>query len=253
MWRARGPAREDRPVPTPYERFPDDWSRALAVVAHPDDLEYGAAGAIARWTAEGRTVTYLLVTRGEAGIDTIAPAECGPLREAEQRAAAEIVGVDVVEFLDHADGTIEYGPPLRRDIAHAIRRHRPELVVTGNHRETWPGGNLNSADHRAVGQATIDAVADAGNRWLFPAPDLEPWPGVRWVGVFASPQAGHAVDIGGSFDRAVASLRAHAAYLGALGGAMADADTFLRAAAEQTAAQLPGATLAASFELIPTG
>jgi LmbE family N-acetylglucosaminyl deacetylase len=165
-------------VPTPYEPLPDDWSRALAVVAHPDDLEYGATGAVARWTAEGRIVTYLLVTRGEAGIDTIPPAECAPLREAEQRAAAEIVGVDVVEFLDHADGTIEYGPALRCDIAHAIRRHRPELVITGNHRETWPGGNLNSPDHRAVGQATIDAVADAGNRWLFPEPGLEPWSGV---------------------------------------------------------------------------
>jgi LmbE family N-acetylglucosaminyl deacetylase len=144
-----------------HEPFPDDWSRALAVVAHPDDLEFGAAGAVARWTAEGRHVTYLLVTRGEAGIDTIPPAECGPLREAEQRAAARIVGVEVVEFLDHPDGTIEYGPALRRDIAHAIRRHRPDLVITGNHHAAWPGGNRNTPDHRAVGQAAIDAVADA--------------------------------------------------------------------------------------------
>ena len=118
-----------------------------------------------------------------------------------------------MEFLDHADGTIEYGPALRRDIAHAIRRHRPELVITGNHRETWPGGNLNTPDHRAVGQAAIDAVADAGNRWLFPEPGLAPWRGVRWVAVLGSPNAGHAVDIGATFDRAVASLRAHATYL----------------------------------------
>ncbi len=239
-------------MPTPYEPVPDDWSRALAVVAHPDDLEYGASGAIARWTAEGRSVAYLLVSRGEAGIDTIPPAECGPLREAEQRAAAEAVGVDVVEFLDHADGTIEYGPALRRDIAHAIRRHRPELVVTGNHREAWPGGGLNSPDHRAVGQAAVDAVADAGNRWLFPEPGLAPWAGVRWVAVFGSPLAGHAVDIGGSFDRAVASLRAHAAYLAALGGPLADADAILREAAAQAGAHLPGAALATPFEVIPT-
>jgi LmbE family N-acetylglucosaminyl deacetylase len=239
-------------MPTPYEPVPDDWSRALAVVAHPDDLEYGAAGAVARWTAEGRTVTYLLVTRGEAGIDTIAPAECGPLREAEQRAAARIVGVDVVEFLDHPDGTIEYGPALRRDIAHAIRRHRPELVVTGNHHDTWPGGGLNTPDHRHVGRAAIDAVADAGNRWLFPEPGLAPWSGVRWVAVFGSPDAGHAVDIGATLDRAVASLRAHATYLDALGGAMADAAAVLRDAAERDATHLPGASLAAAFELIPT-
>ena len=236
-------------MPTPYEPVPDDWSRALAVVAHPDDLEYGAAGAVARWTAEGRTVTYLLVTRGEAGIDTIAPAECGPLREAEQRAAARIVGVDIVEFLDHPDGTIEYGPALRRDIAHAIRRHRPELVVTGNHHDTWPGGGLNTPDHRHVGRAAIDAVADAANRWLFPEPGLAPWSGVRRVAVFGSPEAGHAVDIGATFDRAVASLQAHVAYLAALGGASADA--ILRGA-EEAGARLPGATLAAAFELIPT-
>jgi LmbE family N-acetylglucosaminyl deacetylase len=239
-------------VPTPYTPLPDDWSRALAVVAHPDDLEYGASGAVARWTAEGRTVVYLLVTRGEAGIDRIPPAECGPLREAEQRAAAEIVGVEAVEFLDHADGTVEYGPALRRDIAHAIRRHRPELVVTGNHREAWAGGNLNTPDHRAVGQAAIDAVADAGNRWLFPEPGLAPWSGVRWVAVSDSPEAGHAVDIGVSFDRAVASLRAHATYLRALGAGMADADTFLRGKAEEAGTRLRGATLAAAFELIGT-
>jgi LmbE family N-acetylglucosaminyl deacetylase len=244
--------RQDLAVPASYTPLPDDWSRALAVVAHPDDLEYGASGAVARWTAAGRTVTYLLVTRGEAGIDTVAPAECGPLREDEQRAAADVVGVDVVEFLDHADGTIEYGPALRRDIAHAIRRHRPELVVTSNHHPTWPGGNRNTPDHRAVGQATIDAVADAGNRWLFPEPGLQPWSGVRWVAVFGSPEAGHAVDIGATFGRAVASLRAHATYLTALGGDMADPATFLRDAAEQAGARLPGVTLAAAFELIRT-
>jgi LmbE family N-acetylglucosaminyl deacetylase len=239
-------------VPTPYAPLPEDWSRALAVVAHPDDLEYGASGAIARWTAEGRTVTYLLVTRGEAGIDTLAPAECGPVREAEQRAAARVVGVDVVEFLDHADGTVEYGPALRRDIAHAIRRHQPELVITGNHRDSWSGGGANTPDHRAVGQAAIDAVADAGNRWLFPEPGLSPWNGVRGVAVLGSPQAGHAVDIGATFDRAVASLQAHATYLQALGGDMADPEPFLRGAAEAAGRRLPGATLAAAFELITT-
>jgi LmbE family N-acetylglucosaminyl deacetylase len=236
----------------PLEPLPDDWSRALAVVAHPDDLEYGASGAVARWTDEGRTVTYLLVTRGEAGIDTIPPSECGPLREAEQREAARIVGVDTVEFLDHADGTIEYGPALRRDIARAIRRHRPELVITGNHRETWSTGGLNTPDHRAVGQAAIDAVADAGNRWIFAEPGSDPWSGARWVAVLGSPLAAHAVDLGSSFDRAVASLRAHATYLEALGGAMADPEPFLRSAAEEAGARLPGATLAAAFELVPT-
>ena len=68
--------------------LPEDWERALAVVAHPDDLEYGAASAVARWTEQGKTIAYVLVTRGEAGIDTIEPAECARLREAEERARA---------------------------------------------------------------------------------------------------------------------------------------------------------------------
>lgn len=241
--------RHDRPVTEPYEPMPDDWQRALAVVAHPDDLEYGAAAAIGRWTGEGRTVAYLLATRGEAGIDSIPPAECGPLREAEQRAAAAEVGVDVVEFLDHPDGLIEYGLPLRGDIAAGIRRHRPDVVVITNHRDTWAGGGLNMSDHVVVGQAAIDAVRDAANRWLFPERG-EPWSGVRWVAVAASPRSSHAVETSDSFDRGVASLAAHRAYLDALGGPMADPDPFLRAMAEATAERLPGARLASAFELI---
>jgi LmbE family N-acetylglucosaminyl deacetylase len=233
-----------------YAPMPTDWSRALAVVAHPDDLEYGGAAAVARWTAEGRSVRYLLVTRGEAGIDTLPPERCGPLREAEQRAAAAEVGVDVVEFLDHPDGLVEYGVPLRRDIAAAIRRHRPELVVTGNFRETWPGDvGINMADHVATGRAVVDAVRDAANRWLFRDAG-EPWSGVRWVAVAASPRNSHAVDVGEHFARGVASLAAHRAYLAALGGDMADPEGFLRPIAEADGARLPGATLATAFELL---
>lgn len=233
-----------------YEPMPEDWTRALAVVAHPDDLEYGGASAVARWTSQGKHVTYLLVTRGEAGIDTLPPAECGPLREAEQRAAAAAVGVDVVEFLDHPDGLVEYGVPLRRDIAAGIRRHRPELVVTGNFRDTWPGDvGLNMADHTATGRAVLDAVRDAGNRWLFPEAG-EPWGGVRWVAAAASPRNSHAVDVDGYFERGVASLAAHRAYLDALGGDMADPEGFLRPMAEADGVRLPGARLATAFELI---
>lgn len=231
-----------------YLPVPEDFDGALAAVAHPDDLEYGGAAAIARWTAQGRSVARLLATRGEAGIDTLAPAECGPLREAEQRAAAAEVGVADVEFLDHPDGLISYGVPLRRDIAAAVRRHRPEFVILANHRETWPGG-LNMADHRAVGAAAIDAVRDAANRWLFPELG-EPWSGVRRVGVMSSPQSTHAVDTGEVFARGVASLAAHRTYLAALGGAMADPEAFLRSIAEAAGARLPSALLATAFELI---
>ncbi|MFD7609428.1 PIG-L deacetylase family protein [Streptomyces sp. NPDC059828] len=205
------------------EAMPDDWTRALAVVAHPDDLEYGCAAAVACWTDHGKEVAYLLASRGEAGIDTLAPAECAPLREREQRASAAVVGVSAVEFLDHHDGVIEYGTALRRDIAAAVRRHRPELVITLNHRDTWGpavGGNWNTPDHRAVGRATLDAAGDAGNRWIFPEllteQGLEPWSGVRWVAIAGSATPTHAVDAAAGLDRAVRSLLEHRSYIEAL-------------------------------------
>ncbi|MCX3061235.1 PIG-L deacetylase family protein [Streptomyces beihaiensis] len=199
--------------------MPEDWQRALAVVAHPDDLEYGCAAAIANWTDAGREVAYALVTRGEAGIDTLAPEECGPLREREQRTGAAVVGVETVEFMDHRDGVIEYGPALRRDIAAAIRRHRPELLITLNYQDTWGGLYWNTPDHVAVGRATLDAAADAGNRWIFPElaeQGLEPWGGVRWVAVAGSARPTHAVDARPGIDRAVRSLLEHRTYIEAL-------------------------------------
>ncbi|MFF1651550.1 PIG-L deacetylase family protein [Streptomyces sp. NPDC058240] len=196
--------------------MPTDWRRALAVVAHPDDLEYGCAAAVAGWTDGGREVSYLLATRGEAGIDTLEPEKCAPLREREQRASAAVVGVSTVEFLDHRDGVIEYGLPLRQDIAAAIRRHRPELVITLNHRDTWGGVAWNAPDHRAVGRATLDAAADAGNRWIFPElaeAGLQPWNGVRWVAVAGSSAPTHAVDATAGLERSVKSLLAHRTYI----------------------------------------
>ncbi len=158
-------------------------------------------------------------TRGEAGVDTLDPAVCGALREREQRAGAAAVGVSTVEFLDHRDGVIEYGPPLRRDIAAAIRRHRPELVITLNHRDTWGEVEWNTPDHVAVGRATLDAAADAGNRWIFPElteQGLEPWNGVRWVAIAGSSRPTHAVDAGPGLERAVRSLLEHRTYIEAL-------------------------------------
>ncbi|NJP48716.1 PIG-L family deacetylase [Streptomyces sp. SBST2-5] len=207
------------PLITQLSPMPEDWQRALAVVAHPDDLEYGCSAAIASWTDAGREVAYVLATRGEAGIDTLPPEECAPLREQEQRASAAVVGVSTVEFLDHRDGVIEYGPALRRDIAAAIRRHRPELVITLNHRDTWGGTQWNTPDHVAVGRATLDAAADAGNRWIFPElteQGLEPWDGVRWVAVAGSSSPTHAVDATEGMERAVRSLLEHRAYIEAL-------------------------------------
>jgi LmbE family N-acetylglucosaminyl deacetylase len=151
------------------EPVDESWTRALCVVAHPDDMEFGAAAAVARWTGQGKRVVYAMVTSGEAGIDGMAPAEARRVRESEQVASAEIVGVDTVDFLGLPDGVLEYGVALRRAICAAVRRHRPEIVITNNFRDTWGGRNLNQADHIATGRATLDAVRDAGNRWCSPS------------------------------------------------------------------------------------
>lgn len=198
----------------------DGWSKGMAIVAHPDDLEYGAVAAIARWTAAGKEIVYVLATSGEAGIDGMDPEQARVVREKEQRAAAAVVGVRTVEFLGYPDGTLEYGLPLRRDLARAIRRHRPEVLVTINCRPTFENGMVNQADHIAVGQAMIDAARDAGNRWVFRElleEGLEPWPGAKRAAIVASPSARHGVDVSGFVDAGLASLAEHSAYLAGLG------------------------------------
>jgi LmbE family N-acetylglucosaminyl deacetylase len=198
------------------EPLDESFERVLVVVAHPDDIEYGTAAAVDRWTTAGKTVTYLLATRGEAGIDTIAPEEAGPLRAQEERDSASEVGVDIVEFLDYDDGVVVYGTDLRRDIARVIRHRRPEVVVTLTHDEVFASGMPNQADHRAVGLAALDAARDAGNRWIFrellKQEGLEPWGGVRAVLSSAATNPTHYLDVTGHLEPAIASLEAHHLY-----------------------------------------
>ena len=201
--------------------LPDDaFGRVLCVVAHPDDIEYGTSAAVAAWTARGIEVTYLLLTRGEAGMDSSPPGRTAQLRTREQIAASKLVGVSDVTLLDHPDGVLEYGLPLRRDIARAIRTHRPEAVVLGSWEIESPIG-LNQADHRAAGLAGLDAVRDAANRWVFPEQveeGLAPW-SVRWLLIAAHPRPTHGVDVGGDpLERGIASLEAHGQYLAGIPG-----------------------------------
>lgn len=236
------------------EHVTEDWDRALAVVAHPDDMEFGAAAAVARWTRQGKHVVYCLVTSGEAGIDGVAPAESGPLREAEQLESCRLVGVEEVEFLRRPDGVLEYGLPLRSLICEQVRRHRPDIVITNNFRQTWEGGALNQADHVAAGRATLDAVRDAGNRWVFPeqlGDGHEPWNGVREVWLPGSPRAAHAVDVTDTMDDGVASLQAHRAYLDGLGWDT-DFPGFLRESARATGRRL-GTQYATGVEVLSLG
>ena len=205
----------------------EDWQRAIAIVAHPDDLEYGAASAIARWTSQGKEVSYVLATSGEAGIAGLSPGEAGPLREEEQRRSASVVGVNHVEFLGHPDGGVEYGLPLRRDLAGAIRRLRPEIVIGMNFDLTWgEGGSVNHADHRAVGLAILDACRDAANEWVFSDVGA-PWGGISAIYISGTEATTHFVDVTGTIDAGVASLSEHRAYIAALGTDF-DPNTFLR-------------------------
>ncbi|WP_326950821.1 PIG-L family deacetylase [Amycolatopsis sp. NBC_01307] len=197
----------------------ESFHRVLCVVAHPDDMEYGASAAVARWTARGIEVGYLLLTRGEAGMPN-PPEETARLRVAEQQAACAAVGVTHLTILEHPDGVLVYGLDLRRDICREIRRFKPDVVLGTGYEIETPFG-FDQADHRAAGLATLDAVRDAGNRWVFPEQvddeDLEPH-SVRWLILpglagFAT----HGVEVTGEpLRRGIASLEAHAAYLAAL-------------------------------------
>ncbi len=206
----------------PLPQLPDDaFTRVLCVVAHPDDVEYGTSSAVAAWTARGVDVHYLLLTKGEAGMDGLDPAKTRELRQEEQVAGSHAVGVSHVDFLDHPDGVLVYGLDLRRDIARVIRTFRPEAVVVGSWEVEFMGG-LNQADHRAAGLAAVDAIRDAGNRWVFrelaEQEGLEPW-SVRWLLVGATADPTHGVDVTGEpLERGIASLEAHKEYLAGIAG-----------------------------------
>ena len=192
----------------------DDVRRALAVMAHPDDVDFAAAGTIATWTDAGIEVAYLIVTDGDAGgfDDAVAREEIGPLRRAEQTAAAKCVGVSDVRFLGHPDGQVEAGLALRRDIARVIRQVRPDRVLIPSPERDYRRLAPSHPDHRAVGSAALDAVyPDARNPYAFPelrAEGLEAWV-AREVWIAGGPQADHCVDVTDVFERKLAALRSH--------------------------------------------
>lgn len=204
---------------TTLPALPDaDWTRILCVVAHPDDMEYGTSAAVAHWTQSGKTVAYLLLTSGEAGMQ-IPPEEVGPLRALEQQKACGCVGVERLEILNHPDGMLVYSLDLRRDIARVIREFRPDAVVTTNY-DIEAYGGLNQADHRVAGLVTIDAIRDADNTWVFrkelAEQGLPKWP-TKALLVAGHPAPTHGVVVDqAAVDASVASLESHSAYLEAL-------------------------------------
>jgi LmbE family N-acetylglucosaminyl deacetylase len=197
--------------------IPDnEVQRAMVVVAHPDDADFGAAGTVATWVDAGIEVTYLLVTRGDAGGFDDTPRDQMPLlREREQRAAAAEVGVHDVRFLDgYHDGLLEVSQGLVRDISRVIRQVRPRRVLTQSPERWWERLGASHPDHLAAGEATVRAVYPAArNPFAFPEllseEALEAWT-VPELWLMADAHSDHAVDITETFPRKLAALRAHA-------------------------------------------
>jgi LmbE family N-acetylglucosaminyl deacetylase len=231
-------------------------ARILIITAHPDDVDFGAAGTIARWTDAGIEVTYCLVTDGDAGgLDEDFPrAEMPALRRAEQIAAAKCVGVYDVSFLGYPDGRVEATLDLRRDLARVIRQVRPDRVVCPSPERNYARVGASHPDHRAVGSAALDAVyPDARNPFAFPElrerEGLAPWK-VREVWIAGSPSPTHFVDVTTTFGRKIAALRAHESQTGHAD----DLEERIRGWLTRAAALggLPEGHLAESFQVLDT-
>jgi LmbE family N-acetylglucosaminyl deacetylase len=232
-----------------------DLERALVVVAHPDDVDFGAAGTIAGWTDAGIEVAYCIATYGDAGGFDDTPRERMPaLREAEQRAAAKVLGVSDVTFLGYPDGRVYLTHELRRDITRQIRRFRPQRVLCPSPQRNWLRIGPSHPDHLAVGEAALCAVyPDARNPFAHPellaAEDLAAWT-VTEVWLMGGPQPNHYVDVTDTIERKLAALRAHVSQTAHL----ADLDQLLQGwmSANAQAAGLPTGHLAEAFQFLST-
>ena len=187
------------------------------MTAHPDDVDFGAAGTIAAFTSAGLEVTYCIATNGDAGGSdrTMSRSEMAALRQDEQRAAAAVVGVSDVRFLGFPDGMVETTRELRRDISRVIRQVRPERVLTQSPERNLDFIFASHPDHLATGEAAVDAVyPDARNPFAHPelldVERLEPWTVPElWIMGPGGQNGGMAVDTTATVERKVAALMCH--------------------------------------------
>jgi LmbE family N-acetylglucosaminyl deacetylase len=231
--------------------------RVLVIAAHPDDVDFGAAGTIAKWTDAGLEVSYCIVTNGDAGGSdlSVSRADMAVIRQAEQTAAAKQVGVHDLHFLGYPDGRVEATLSLRRDLTRVIRLLRPDRVVCQSPDRNYTRMGVSHPDHRAVGTAALDAVyPDARNPFAFPEllaeEKLEPWT-VREVWISGSPAPTEWVDITDTFSRKVAALRAHVTQIRDPDGL----EDLLRGWLARSAAAggLPEGRLAEAFQVLQAG
>lgn len=224
------------------------------ITAHPDDVDFGAAGTIAHWTDAGLQVSYCIVTNGEAGGSDLAMprTEMAAIRQTEQTAAAKQVGVTDLHFLGYPDGRVEATLGLRRDLARVIRVMQPERVVCPSPDRNYARLGTSHPDHRAVGAAALDAVyPDARNPFAFPElladEKLEPWT-VHEVWIAGSPSPTDYVDITDAFPRKMAALRSHVSQLTDPGAVEERLRGWLGQLAQQ--AGMPAGRLAESFQVL---
>ena len=196
--------------------LPDsEIERVLVVTAHPDDCDFGAAGTIAQWSAKGIKVSYCICTNGDqGGEDPSVPREEMPkIRQAEQRAAGKILGVDDITFLNYRDGWLTPTIELRKEIVRVIRKVKPQRMLIQSPDRNWDRLFSSHPDHLAAGEIAIQAVyPDSRNAFAFTdllsEEGLEPWR-VREVWVMSHPTPNHYVDISKTFDRKIQALKAH--------------------------------------------
>lgn len=230
--------------------------RILVVVAHPDDVEFGAAGTVANWTDAGIEVSFCIVTDGDAGgFDPAVPRqEIGGIRRAEQRNAAKIIGVEDVHFLGYRDGSLELSHTLRRDITRVIRQTRPQRMLIQSPERNWERVHASHPDHMVAGESALRALyPDARNPFAHPQlladEGLEPWT-VDEVWLSTHHTRSHFVDVTNQLDRKVAALRAHESQT----AHMDDLEEMLRDWMARNAADgsLPEGRLAEAFAVFPT-
>jgi LmbE family N-acetylglucosaminyl deacetylase len=195
---------------------PPPLKRVMALFAHPDDPEFFAGGTLARWSAEGKELTYVLATSGDKGTDdpAMSAERLIAIREAEQRAAAACMGAQAVVFLRYPDGELEHTLQLRRDLTRLIRQHQPDIVVTNDPQSFWfRHGSVNHPDHRAIGEAALAAIyPSARDRHTFAElwrdEGLEPHK-VRQVYLAGTLSPNLKVNITDVFERKIAAILEH--------------------------------------------
>lgn len=231
-------------------------ARVLVVTAHPDDVDFGAAGTVAALVSDGAEITYLVCTDGDAGgFDPAVPRDQIPeIRRAEQRAAAAAVGVTDVRFLGYPDGELTVTKELRRDITRVIRQVRPERVMTMSPERNWEKIHASHPDHMTAGEATVRAIyPDARNQFAHPEllaeEGLGEW-NVPELWLFATPKPNRFVDVTDHVGTKLAALRAHASQVEHL----PDLEEMVRGWMVEAASRggLPPGRLAEAFHVVNT-